>query len=217
MILSLRKIFIVALLFILVHVSINAQTRFNFFAGPQVTTVSYVVKGEKQATSFKPGVVLGAGAKIEFENRLFFSPSIYYSLKGYKVDFKQSSMLPNPSALNNNVTVHTLETAFLLQYDFNKKPSHLFIKLGPSIDFQLYGKEKFDLADETHVDRTMKYDYENYGRYAATGVFQLGYELRKSIFFYGYYEQGLTNLDNADKGPTIQYRVAGITIGKFIK
>lgn len=194
-----------------------AQTRFNIFAGPQVTTASYTVHGEKQNTQIKPGFQLGVGVKIEFENRLFFSPAIYYSLKGFKVTLDKPANPPDFSAINNNMNVHTLETAFLLQYDFNKNPSHFFIKLGPSLDFQIYGHEKFDCIDGTMISRKMNYGFENYGRYAASAVIQAGYELANTLFIYAYYEHGITNLSNADKGPTIQYRATGITIGKFFK
>ncbi|MBS1573918.1 MAG: PorT family protein [Bacteroidetes bacterium] len=206
--------FSLALLFFSNMVTI-AQTRLNFFAGPQVTTVNYVVHDENQNTEIKPGFQAGAGAKIEFENRLFFSPSVYYSLKGYKVTLNKSALPPDPSATNNNVNVHTIETAFLLQYDFNKQPSHFFIKLGPSLDFQISGHEKFNRVDGTTVSRSMKFDFSGYGRYAASAVLHAGYEMKSSIFFFVYYQQGLTNLDNADTGPTIKYRVAGVSVGKF--
>jgi hypothetical protein len=196
---------------------IVAQTRFNFFAGPQISTVNYVVKGGNQSSTLKPGFQLGMGAKIEFENRLFFSPSAYYSLKGYKVTLSQAAAPPDLTAINNNVSVHTIETAFLLQYDFSKNPSHFFIKLGPALDFQISGHEKFDRVDGTSVSRKMKYGFGDYGRYAASAVLHAGYEMSSSIFFYAYYEQGLTNLDNADTGPTIKSKVAGITIGKYFK
>lgn len=212
-----KPILIIVFFIFFTSTFISAQTRFNFFAGPQITSVNYVLHGDNQKTSIKPGLQLGIGSKIEFENRLFFSPSVYYSLKGYKVTLEKSALPPDPAAINNNVTVHTLETAFLLQYDFNNNPSHFFIKFGPSLDFQILGHEKFDRVDGTTISRSMKYNFSNYGRYAASAVIHAGYEMSTSVFFYAFYQQGLTNLDNADLGPTIKYRVAGITVGKFFK
>ncbi|MES1223291.1 MAG: porin family protein, partial [Bacteroidota bacterium] len=181
-----KRSFIGLSLILLTHSFSFAQTRFNFFAGPQISTTNYIVGGEKQSNSFKPGFQLGIGAKIEFESHLFFSPSVYYSLKGYKVTLDKASSPPDMTAINNNVTVHTLETAFLLQYDFTKDPSHFYIKLGPSLDFQLLGKEKFDRVNGDKVSRNMKYDFANYGRYAASGVLHTGYEMSNSLFFYAY-------------------------------
>ena len=195
----------------------TAQTRFSFFAGPQATTVHYVVRGSEQSTDFKFGFQAGAGAKIEFDNRLYFSPAIYYSLKGYKVELKQGAYPPGLHAINNNTTVHTLETAFLLQYDFGNSSSHFFLKAGPSLDFQLSGREKFDLDDGSKINRKMKYGFADYGRYAAAGILQIGYETAGNYIFYVHYAHGLSNLNNADEGPTVFYRVLGISIGKYFK
>jgi hypothetical protein len=207
------------LFFVVLSISSSAiaQIRFNIFAGPQATIVHYTVRGENQDADFKPGFQFGVGAKIEFESHLYFSPAIYYSLKGYKVTLNLAAAPPDLAAINNDVTVHTIETAFLLQYDFSKKPSHFFLKLGPSLDFQILGKEKFDRVDGTQVKRDMKFGFTSYGRYAASGIIQFGYEMKNTFFLYAQYTHGLTTLNNADGGPTINYRVAGITIGKFFK
>lgn len=195
---------------------VSAQTRFNFFAGPQIVTVRYIAGDEKQDVTSKPGFQLGIGAKIEFENHLYFSPAIYYSYKGYKVKLNQPAYPPDPAAINNNTSIHTLETAFLLQYDFSKHPSHFFIKLGPSLDFQLYGWEKFDRIDGMHVSRKMNYSFTSYGRYAASAIAHVGYEFNSYIFSL-YYEYGLSDLNNADDGPSIKYRMGGISIGRYFK
>ena len=211
-----KKIIFTSVIVLLTHLIIAAQTRFNFFAGAQGTTVRYYVHNIKQDVDVKPGFVVGAGAKIAFENHLYFSPAIYYSYKGYKVKFDGSAYPPDLAAVNNNTSIHTVETAFLLQYDFKNDPSHFFIKLGPSLDFQLVGKEKFDRMDGTQVSRNMKYDFSSYGRYAASAIVHVGYEFR-SFIVTAYYEYGLTDLNNADDGPSIKYRVAGITIGSYLK
>jgi hypothetical protein len=40
----------------------SAQTRFNFFAGPQAVTARYHAGNTKQTTNFKSGFQIGAGA-----------------------------------------------------------------------------------------------------------------------------------------------------------
>lgn len=211
-----KKIILIAVITFFAHPFIYSQTRFYYFAGPQITTVRYYVHNVKQDVNFKPGFILGAGAKIEFENHLYFSPAVYYSYKGYKVKFDQTAYPPDLTAIDNNTGIHTLETAFLLQYDFSKDPSHFFIKLGPSLDFQLSGHEKFNRVDGSYVSRNMKYDFASYGRYAASAIVHAGYESRLFILS-GYYEYGLTDLNNADNGPSIKYRIAGITISRYFK
>jgi hypothetical protein len=215
-VLSVKKVILATSIFLILQPVVSAQTRFNLSGGPQLVTVRYVVGDAKQNVTAKPGFQFGFGAKIEFENHLFFSPAIFYSYKGYKVKLDQPADPPDLAAINNNTSIHTLETAFLLQYDFSKRPSHFFIKLGPSLDFQLYGREQYDRSDQIHVSRQMNYGYTSYGRYAASAILHAGYEF-KSYILSAYYEYGLSDLNNADDGPSIKYRIGGITFGRYFK
>lgn len=195
---------------------IGSGQQFGIFGGPQMTTAKYTVRGEKQPATAKYGFQLGAGWKIPFENRLFFSPSAYYSLKGYKVKFNQAAFPPDTLAVDNNTSFHTLELAFLLQYDFSSKPGGFFVKFGPSLDFQLSGKEKFKLENNTTIDRKLVFDFGQYGRYGASMVLQLGYETSKGLTLYGHYTHGIGSINNADYGPKILHRAYGISVGKYL-
>jgi len=197
-------------------VQVFAQSQFGIFAGPQVTTSKYVIEGDKQKNSSKYGFMAGAGWKIPFENKLYFSPAAFYSLKGYKVDLSKPAFPPDKDAINNNTTLHTLELAFLLQYDFTSKPDHFFVKLGPSLDFQLVGKEKFTLNNGSVVNRDMVFSFGDYGHYSANALVHFGYETKKGLVIAAQYTYGLASIDNADGGPGIFHRAYGLTIGKYI-
>lgn len=197
--------------------SFSQQTQFGIFAGPQASSARYAIDGEKQSTSSKYGFQIGAGWKIPFDNNLYFAPAAFYSLKGYKVDLNRSSYPPDPNALNNDTRLHTLELAFLLQYDLSKTARHMFIKAGPSLDFQLKGTEKYDLRNGTTVDRNMIFSFGDYGRYAASFLFQLGYEAPSGWFVYGQYTHGVGSFNNADHGPKILHRVYGLSFGHFFR
>jgi hypothetical protein len=193
-----------------------AQSQFGIFAGPQVTTSKYSINAKKQPTTPKYGFQAGVGFKIPFDVNLYFSPAAFYSLKGYKVQFNQKAFPPDTMALDNNTTIHTFELAFLLQYDLGKEANHCFIKLGPSLDFQLLGKEKFNLKNNTAINRDMTFDFSHYGRYAASALIQFGYESASGLFLFGQYTHGLGSINNADGGPSIRHRVYGISVGKYI-
>jgi hypothetical protein len=199
---------------LLMALSVHSQVQFSAFAGPQFTTASYNLQGVKQETTNKYGFQAGMGMKVPFEGRLYFAPAIYYSLKGYKVKFTRFAFPPDATATDNNTTFHTVETAALLQYDFSGKPDHFFIKAGPSLDFQLFGKEKFTTPLE-EVDRNIPFGYDKYGHYSANMLFHFGYEMKNGFFIYGQYSHGLASINNADNGPSIRHRVFGISIGKF--
>lgn len=210
----LKKI-IPLLLFIGFVITCDAQKpRFNIFAGPQMSTARYSITDVEQSTEYKTGFQAGFGMKIPFETNLFFSPAVFYSLKGYKVKFNRYADPPDLTAIDNNTTIRTFELAFLLQYDLGKKPSHFFIKAGPSFDLQLKGKEEFNLMDGSHVNRSMVYDFGKYGRYCGNLLLQLGFET-KGFMIFGQYSHGVANLNNADEGPKINYRVYGISLGTY--
>jgi len=207
----------ILVLFVLIVLTIacHAQSRFGFFAGPQTTTAKYSIAGIKKPTEHKFGFLAGVGWKIPFDNHLFFSPAAYYSLKGYKVKFNHYAYPPDTSAIDANTSIHTFELAFLLQFDFGNEPAHVFLKLGPSLDFQLAGTERFNLKGGGAVDHSMKYDFTAYGHFGANMLLQIGYETAGGFTIAGQYTLGLANLNNADDGPTIKHRVYGITVGKY--
>lgn len=208
--------FLLLLFFILVlNLSAISQVRWGVFAGPQITTVQYTIRDTKQNSNMKYGFHAGMSLKVPFDVNLFFTPAISYSLKGYKVKFNQSSFPPDSFAISNNVTLHTLEIAPMLQYDFNDRPNHFFIKAGPSLDVQLFGHEKFYLPDGTLKSRNMKFSFGDYGHFADNILAQFGYERRNSFIIFIQYTYGLGNINNADGGPKIYHRVISFSMGKY--
>lgn len=211
------KFLILCFAVVLTGLSAKSQLQLNVFAGPQATTANYTVNGVKQDTKMKYGFQAGVGAKVAFENKLYFSPAVLYSLKGYKVNFTQFAFPPDVDAADNDVSLHTFEMAFLLQYDFSNEPGHVFIKGGPSLDFQLFGKEKFNSrTGGAPVSRNMKFSYGDYGHFSANAILQLGYETSGGFIIAAQYSHGLASINNADYGPQIKHRVFGLSIGKFL-
>ena len=203
---------------LLLTFSVNSQVQFGIFAGPQITDVRYIINGKKQESSIKIGVNVGMQMKVPFENKLSFAPSVMYNLRGYKIDkFTGPAFPPDSSAIDINTSFHTIELAFLLQHDFNLEPGHFFIRFGPSLDFALFGNEKFNTINNTSVDRSMKFSFSDYGHYLASAIVQFGYEAKNGLFVYGHYNYGLTTMNNWDFGPDIGNRAAGLTIGKYFK
>jgi hypothetical protein len=190
--------------------------QFLIFAGPQMTSAKYTINGVKQPTDYKFGFQAGVGMKVPFETNLFFSPAIFYSLKGYKVKFNRPAYPPDLMAADNNATVHTVELAFLLQYDMGKQANHFFLRAGPSLDFQLKGKEKFNLLGGGSVSQNMIFSFGEYGHYSANLLIQPGFETRGGFTVSAQYTLGLASINNADDGPIIKYHIYGISIGKYL-
>lgn len=209
------KAFSILIVAIFFDVAAQSQVQIGLLAGPQATSARYSVQGVKQNTNSKYGFQLGMNCKIPFDNNLFFAPQIFYSLKGYKASFSQYAYPPDATATDNNTTIHTLELAALLEVEFSKKPQHFFFRGGPSLDFQLFGKEKFHLLNNSFINRNMKYGFAEYGHYGANAIAQLGYQTANGTTFYLNYEFGLTNISNVDDGPNIRHRVIGLSIGHY--
>ncbi|HET6768215.1 MAG TPA: porin family protein, partial [Chitinophagaceae bacterium] len=170
-----------------------------------------------QESSLKLGVNAGLQMKTPFENRLSFAPSVMYNLRGYKVKFDGKAAPPDSTAIDNNTSFHTIELAFLLQHDFNLEPGHFFIRFGPSLDFALFGNEKFNTNTNGFVDRKMRFSFSEYGHYLASAVLQFGFEAENGLFIYGHYNYSLTTMNNSDYGPGIGNRAGGISIGKYLR
>lgn len=210
------RFFILPLIFFL-SIKGNAQVQFAFFAGAQATSAYYKVNGIQQPTQFKRGYMGGVAVKVEFDNQLYFFPSIYYNLKGYKVTLNNSAFPPGEFAVNNDVTVQTVEIAPLFQVDLNKKPSHLFFRFGASVDYAFSGREKFDTVSlpgvRASIDRSMVFDFTEYGRFTAQANLHFGYETGKGLMVFAFYQHGFGSMNNADGGPKIFHRIIGLSLG----
>jgi hypothetical protein len=194
-----------------------AQVRFAVYAGPQTSSAKYTVEDQKQPTSWKYGAMAGVSVKVPFDNQLYFFPSIYYSLKGYKVTLNTPSFPPTQFAKNNNTTIHTVEISPLFQVDLSKKPAHPFIRFGPAVDFAFSGREEFDTVSRNgqvgSVERPMIFSFGDYGRFTAQANIHLGYETGNHLMVFAFYEHGFGSLNNADGGPKILHRIIGLSVG----
>jgi hypothetical protein len=195
---------------------LNAQNKIYVFAGPQATAARYTILNQKQEMKLKYGFQAGVNMKTLFEGPLYFAPAAFYSLKGYDVEFTEFRDPPSVHAINNNTTIHTFELAPLLQIDLSKDASHTYFKFGPSLDFQLFGKETFDTVingNRGTVTRNMKFSYTDYGHYSANFLLQFGYESAGGLMIFAQYTHGMGSINNHDGGPKIRHRAYGISLG----
>jgi hypothetical protein len=210
------KLLLTAMAILTAHF-VNCQILFAASAGPQATGVHYNVDHKKQESSFKLGVNAGLQLKIPLEGRLSFAPSIMYNLRGYKVKFDSPTDLPNPEAIDNNTNFHTIELGFLLQHDFKMAPGHFFIRFGPSLDFALFGHEKYNTQTNGLVERAMPFSFADYGHYLASAIIHFGYEFKNKWYMYGHYNYSIITMSNVDNGDYIGNRAAGISIGYYFR
>lgn len=202
------SLFILSLLFYQ-----DADAQLTVFGGPQISSASYTINQVAQPTKFKTGFMAGVGLRSLLEGPVYFAPLLYYSKKGYDVTFNQRAFPPDSAAKNNSTSINTIELAPLVQINFSKKPSYLFVRFGPAIDFALSGKETFDSTNNKRVSQNMVFDFAAYSYATTSGILQLGYQHKSGLTIFAHYALGLGSLNNADGGPVIRHRVAGISAG----
>ena len=201
---------------LLVGTTVTGQISFGIFGGPQSTSARYTINGTVQKTNYKYGYQGGVGWDVTLEGNIHFAPQLFYSLKGYKVTYNKPAYPPDVTATDNSVRLHTFEILTMFQFNFSKNADHFFIQLGPSMDIQLYGTEKFHLLNGNEVNRSMHFGNADYGRFGANLVAHLGYEIRSGYIFFAHYTYAVGSINNADDGPRIYHRVLGFSIGKYI-
>jgi len=213
------KKIVASLILLLLFTSLRSQITWYVFAGPQATSAKYSVPlpnktYEKQESSYKFGFQAGVGIKVPFDVQIFFSPSVFYSLKGYKVnEFKHSPVMPASEANDQDMTLHTFEISPMLQFDFTNSPSHFFIKAGPSFDLQLFGHEEFNMKNGDHLSKDIKFSFIDSSHFAANLIGQFGYESEGGLLIFVHYSYGASSIVNLDSGPRIHHRAMGLSIG----
>src|SRR6185369_6980279 len=210
------KVLLIAIALLTAHF-VNCQIYFAASDGPQATGVHYVVDHKTQESSSKLGVNAGLQLKIPLEGRLYFAPSIMYNLRGYKVKYNSPPDMPNPEAIDNNTSFHTIELGFLFQHDFKMSPGHFFVRFGPSLDFALFGHEKYNTQTNGLVERTMPFNFGAYGHYLASAIVHFGYEFKNNWYVDGHYNYSIGTMDNVDYGDYIGNRAAGISVGYYFR
>ncbi|HUC80684.1 MAG TPA: outer membrane beta-barrel protein [Flavisolibacter sp.] len=199
------------LLFIFSSFSSNAQV--TIFAGPQMTSAQYGIRGANQETSYKTGFMGGVGLKAFLEGPVYFSPMLFFSRKGYDVTFDRPNFPPDSGAVNNSVVVNTIELAPLLQINFSNKESYGFVRFGPSFDFNLSGRETFDSTSGRRISRDMKFSFGDYSYATVSMNVQTGFQHRSGFTAFVFINAALSSLNNADYGPKIFHRVGGVALG----
>ncbi|HET7896153.1 MAG TPA: hypothetical protein VFL47_00740, partial [Flavisolibacter sp.] len=100
-----------------------------------------------------------------------------------------------------------------LQWNFSQGSKYVFVRLGPTLDVAISGHEEFDSSGGKHVERDMLFSSVGYSLITTSANFQVGFEQKKGLGLFVFYEHGLSSLNNKDHGPYILNRIAGLALG----
>jgi len=191
--------------------TLNAQL--TIFGGAQMTSAQYSIRDVDQKTSYKTGFMGGLSLKTLIEGPVYFAPMLYFSRKGYDVVFDRPNFPPDSGAVNNNTVINTVELAPLIQINFSKKASYAFLRLGPSFDFNLSGREVFDSTSGKRISRNMRFTFSDYSHATVSMNAHTGFQHKSGFTFFAFFSLGVSSLNNADFGPKIYHRIGGIAAG----
>ena len=199
-------------LFFILMFNGQAHAQYRIFGGPQLSSAKYSIRNAKQETDFKTGFMAGISSTSHVEGPLYVVPTLYFSRKGYKVTYDRQGAPPDSAALNNNTTVNTIAFSPLLQLNLGQAASNFFVRVGPGIEVNISGNEVFDTLANRPVNRSMRFGSTSYSPATAFATFQFGWETAGGLSLFTHYEHGLSNLNNADRGPMILHRAAGLSV-----
>lgn len=208
-----KPIFAAIIFHLLIICSYSSTAQVTIFAGPQMTSADYSIREARQETGYKTGFMGGLGIKTLIEGPVYFSPMLFFSRKGYDVTFDRPAFPPDSGAVNNSTTINTIELAPLIQFNFSKKENYLFLRLGPSFDFNLSGSEAFDSTSGKRINRAMKFSFGDYSHATISMNAQSGFQHRSGFTAFVFINVGFSSLNNADFGPKIFHRVGGVAVG----
>lgn len=192
---------------------LTTDAQLTVFGGPQMTSAQYSIRDAKQKTEYKAGFMGGVGLQTSIEGQVYFSPMIFFSRKGYDVTFDKPAFPPDSGAVNNSTSINTIELAPLIQINFSNKPGYVFLRLGPSFDFNLSGNETFDSTGGKRISQDMKFSFGDYSHATVSMNAQTGFQHSSGFTAFLFVNFGVSSLNNADFGPTIFHRVGGVALG----
>ncbi|WP_344980669.1 porin family protein [Compostibacter hankyongensis] len=179
-----------------------AQTTFGLRVGPNFSSATQKVDGEKETSKIITGVAGGAYANIPIATDFYIQPALQYEGKGGKAkDFDVTTRL-------NYLT---------LPIDFVYKPemgdgSNWIVGVGPYLGYGLGGKVKG--GDETTSDQD-PFDSEfGLKRFDAGANVQVGYEFNNGFNIGLNTELGLLNLvQDGDNDNSFRNTSFGVSVG----
>lgn len=201
------------LAFILVSLCSRAQIHWLLKGGYNYNSAKVEFLDKKRTTTGKSGFNIGIGAKALFDYNLYFTPQFNYSMKGYVVTYGADTTISK-----SNTTAHFIEIPILLQMYLNPNSvNKIYLQYGPSINCAIAGSEKVTLSNGNTENRKLKFGEVYYGRWEASLMAALGYEVDNRWSISAGLNLGLTNFHNSDFGPNIRTRQFSANFSYYFK
>lgn len=180
-----------------------AQVKFGVVAGPQFSSQTYKINGDKETSDLLTGLRAGVTVDLPLADEFFIQPSLLYSGKGGKEKI-------------NNLTLKERIHYLQLPINFMFKPEvgagNLYLGAGPYFAMGLGGKSEAVIGGSVVSSDIDWDDYRK--RFDAGANLQFGYELPMGFNFGLYADLGLVNIrQNGDSDNSRRNTSFGVTAG----
>jgi len=218
------KKYLLTTVFTLVSVLLFAQKKMIIKAGANFANMEST--GEELDAGMVPSSIasfnFGGLTEVKLNSRFYFQPGLFFTNKGYKVDYSASQNDYN-LALKAKVNVSYIEVPLNIIGKFDAAPGNFLLGAGPYIAYALSAKNrghyKFDGPGTSEdvsqpTDARIEFgDGEDEMKRVDYGINMLaGYEFLNGRFFNLGYGFGLNNISNVDES-TARNRVISVSIG----
>jgi hypothetical protein len=204
-----------------------AQVSFGVKAGFGGAKYAYSGFERKSDTKWIPAFHAGVIADITLTDRFSLQPGLFYSAKGSKVSFSDST-----AHISGTTHLSYLEVPVYLLYKHSFHKGKLFAGLGPYLSYGISGKIKWVVdyhnripdPDPYFTDEDVKFknevgsngNVEYVKPFDAGANVMLGYEMDMGLFFAVNYSHGLLNT-SPYAFENQKNRYFGISIGYLLK
>ncbi|WP_126244713.1 porin family protein [Chitinophaga rhizosphaerae] len=185
-----------------------AQVKFGVVAGPQFSSQTYKMNGNKETSDLLTGLRGGVTVDLPLADEFVIQPSLLYSGKGGK---------EKNGNFEGKMRIHYLQLPVNFMFKPEVGSGNLYLGAGPYFAMGLGGKlegQAFGLTGSRDID------WDNdIKRFDAGANLQFGYELPQGLNFGLYADLGLVNIQqngnsdnsrrNTSFGVTVGYKFAG--------
>lgn len=201
--------------FLFFTISTHAQVSYGILGGIQQIDASVKIPdGPDIPSTAGYGFHAGGILKVGFDKRIYFSPGLLYSLKGFTIHF--NNMLQD-SASSSRLQVHYVEIPLLLQFDTRPDGNGFFFLFGPSASVAITGKEQRTFLNNSEKNRSMRFSNTAYGRFEMNLVAKVAYYFKNNVLLEGGYSYGLGSITNNDYYARIVPRMITLSAGYFFR
>ena len=187
----------------------TASAQFGIEGGLNLANMAIKSVGNKVPTQFKTGGAFGLTTNIAFSDHVYLEPGLFFDMNGCTITGPPKTYY----------TIYSVTIPLNIEYKSGEKCSSWFIAgIGPYIARNIGGDYYGDDVLGIPIDNiSLKFGSSKTDNFKALDLgfgVNMGYIIKKHLFFRFHYQMGLVNLlPNGDNDNSVKTSALGVTIG----